>query len=149
MDSYAEGSAAILDYLGKDESYFISHFEWCNPPGRKIDPRGPWVQGGGGEDWWSGNYDVNARSAAAFRLRIGACMGMTVAQEQKLDKVITMLDSYFGIDADGNAKDIRKKIDYTYVEAADENHSDTLGGRVVAVEEKLDKILEHIEAWSR
>jgi N-acetylmuramoyl-L-alanine amidase len=144
MDSYAIGSAAILEFLGKDESAFITHFEWCNPPGRKIDPRGPWMQGGGGEDWWSGNYDVNDRSADAFRLRIGACMGMTAAQEQKLDKVITLLDNYFGIDAEGNAKDIRKKIDYSYVELADENHSDTLGGRLVVVEEKVDKILNII-----
>lgn len=140
MDCYAIGCAAMLEYLGKDEKGFISHFEWGTPPGRKIDPRGPWVQGGGGEDWWSGNYDVNDRNADAFRLRIGWAMGMTPAQEQKLDKVITLLDSYFGIDEKGNAKDIRKKIDQIYIEAADENHTDTLGGRLVQVEEKVTEI---------
>jgi hypothetical protein len=145
MDSYAMGQAAILEYLHKDESKFIAHFEWGEnlngTKGRKIDPRGPWEQGGRGEDWWSGNLDVNRRSAAAFRMRIGACMGMTVAQEQKLDKVLKLLDDYFGIDAQGHAKDIRLKIDDSYVELKDENHSDTLGGRLVAVEEKVDKVL--------
>lgn len=140
MDAYAEGAAALLEFIDKDESAFITHFEWCDPPGRKIDPRGPWVQGGGGEDWWSGNYDVNDRSADAFRLRIGACMGMTAQQEAKLDKVITMLDSFFGIDAEGQPKDMRKKLDAVYVEVADENHSDTLGGRIVDIEHKLNRL---------
>lgn len=145
MDSYAIGSAAILEYLKYDESHFISHFEWAEnasgQKGRKLDPRGPWEQGGHGEDWWSGNYDVNRRSAAAFRMRIEACMGMTAQQEAKLDKVITFLDNCFGIDPQGKAKDIRLKIDDAYVELKDENHSDTLGGRLVTVEEKVDKIL--------
>jgi N-acetylmuramoyl-L-alanine amidase len=139
MDSFAEGCAAILEYIGKDKSAFITHYEWAGD-GRKIDPRGPWVQGGGGEDWWSGNYDVNDRSADAFRMRIGACMGMTAAQEAKLDRVLTMLDSFFGIDEEGNAKDIRKKLDAVYVEVADENHSDTLGGRVVDIEHKINRL---------
>ena len=140
LNAYAEGSAAILEYLGKNELGFIAHFEWCEPPGRKIDPRGPWEQGGGGEDWWSGNYDVNDRSADAFRLRIGWAMGMTPTQEQKLDRVLTLLDDYFGIDEKGNAKDIRKKIDDGYIEVKDENHSDTLGGRIVDMEERLKNI---------
>lgn len=67
-------------------------------------------------------------------------MGMTLAQEQKLDRVLTLLDDYFGIDEKGNAKDIRKKLDQTYIEVADENHSDTLGGRVVDIEKKLDDL---------
>lgn len=145
MDSYAIGSAAILEYLNKNESGFISHFEWAeniyHQKGRKLDPRGPWEQGGRGEDWWSGNIEPIKRSAAAFRLRIGACMGMTAAQEAKLDKVIKFMDDCFGIDPQGHAKDIRKKIDDAYIELKDENHSDTLGGRLVTVEEKLDKVL--------
>ena len=68
-------------------------------------------------------------------------MGMTAAQEAKLDKVITMLDSFFGIDAEGNAKDIRKKIDDTWSEVKDENHSDTLGGRVVDIEHHLSRMV--------
>jgi N-acetylmuramoyl-L-alanine amidase len=137
MDAYAEGVAAILEHMGKGSDAFISHFEWCEPPGRKIDPRGPWMQGGGGEDWWSGNYDVSARSADAFRLRVEACMGMTAAQEKKLDQVISMLDSFFGIDGEGKAKDMRLKLDAVYVEVYDENSPTTLGGRLVAIEREL------------
>ena len=148
MDSFVIGAAAILDHLGKDESRFLAHFEWAEniygQKGRKPDPRGPWEQGGGGEDWWSGNLYPIARSAAAFRLRIGAHMGMTAAQEAKLDKVLKLLDDYFGIDAQGNAKDIRKKIDDAYIELKDENHSDTLGGRLVVVEEEVRKIGDHL-----
>jgi hypothetical protein len=142
MDGYVDGVVAILEHLDFDESHFITHYEWCEPPGRKIDPRGPWQQGGGGEDWWSGNYETSARSADAFRLRIGARMGMTAAQEAKLDKVLTLLDSYFGIDENGKARDMRLKLDQTYIEVADENHTDTLGGRVLAIEEKLDRHFE-------
>jgi hypothetical protein len=135
MNSYVIGVAAILEFLHKDQSAFLAHFEWAAyPRGRKIDPRGPWEQGGHGEDWWSGNTEVNRRSADAFRLRIGAEMGMTAAQEAKLDKVLKLLDDYFGIDPQGNAKDIRKKIDQTYIEVADETHPDTLGGRVVSIQ---------------
>lgn len=141
IDSYAIGVAAILDYLGKNESAFLAHFEWAKYPiGRKIDPRGPWEQGGHGEDWWSGNFDVYQRSAAAFRMRIEACMGMSPSQEAKLDKVIALLDSYFGIDPQGKAKDIRLKIDQIYVEVADENSATTLGGRLVSVEHKVDAL---------
>jgi hypothetical protein len=71
-------------------------------------------------------------------------MGMTAAQEAKLDKVLKLLDDYFGIDAQGNAKDIRKKIDDAYIELKDENHSDTLGGRLVVVEEEVRKIGDHL-----
>ena len=137
MDAYAVGAAAILEHIGKGSEAFISHFEWADPPGRKIDPRGPWVQGGGGEDWWSGNYDTNARSAAAFRMRVEACMGMTPAQEKKLDAVMTFLQDTFGIDENGKARDMRLKLDSVYVEVADEGHPDTLGGRLVVVEREV------------
>lgn len=150
MDAYERGVAAILEHLGKDESAFIAHFEWAENvwgnKGRKPDPRGPWEQGGRGEDWWSGNYDANDRCADAFRLRIGACMGMTNAQEAKLDKVIKLLDDYFGIDAQGLPKDIRKKIDATYIEVFDENSPISLGGRLVTVEKKLDDLVKKVEA---
>lgn len=144
MDSYAIGVAAILEHLHYDESRFISHFEWAEnlygQKGRKPDPRGPWEQGGHGEDWWSGNTLPVRRSADAFRIRIGANMGMTAAQEAKLDKVLKFMDDCFGIDANGKAKDIRLKIDQIYIEVADENTVTTLGGRLVSVEKKVDAL---------
>lgn len=148
MDSYVTGVVAILEHLNYDESHFIAHFEWAEnfygQKGRKLDPRGPWEQGGHGEDWWSGNLLPYFRSAAAFRLRIGASMGMTAAQEEKLDKVLKLMDDYFGLDQNGQAKDIRRKIDDSWMELKDESSPISLGGRLVTVEKNIQEIKNHL-----
>lgn len=138
MECYAVGSAAVLEHMGRTSSDWIGHFEWAR--GRKIDPRGEWVGGStSAEDWWSGQYDVALRNADHFRSRIEASMGMTPAQEQKLDKVLKLLDDYFGIDAEGKAKDMRLKLDSVYIEVADENTPTTLGGRLVQVQDAVGR----------
>lgn len=144
MECYAVGSAAVLEHIGKGADAWIGHFEWgendAGEKGRKIDPRGEWVNGSSSaEDWWSGNYDVNARTADHFRARLEDAMGMTPAQEQKLDKVLKLLDDFFGIDEQGKAKDIRLKLDSVYIEVADEDSPTTLGGRVTRIDQAVHR----------
>ena len=52
IDAGVRATAAILRHQRLDANAVTAHKEWCGPgtsaPGRKIDPYGPWQQGG---DW--------------------------------------------------------------------------------------------------
>jgi hypothetical protein len=138
MDAYVRGVAAILAHVRLPADRFAAHYEWARPAGRKIDPRGPWEGGG---DWYSGGSSLT-RNADTFRARVAALLqgddDMTPAQEAKLDKVLKLLDDYFGVDGAGQAKDIRKKIDQTFIHVSAADHRDLLPGRVKAIDKKLN-----------
>lgn len=59
----------------------------------------------------------------------------TDADRALLTKVGKQLDDYFGIDAQGNAKDIRKKIDQTFIHVSGDDHPELIAGRVKALAE--------------
>jgi hypothetical protein len=69
---------------------------------------------------------------------------MTPAQEKKLDAVLTFLNDTFGVDAAGQAKDIRLKIDKNYIGLYGDDHADMVAGRVLALEQKMDAVLNHL-----
>jgi hypothetical protein len=132
MECYVRLAAALLEQIKRGPERFCTHYEWTT---RKIDAAGPWIGGG---DWYDGGTVAAQSNADAFRARVEDAMGgMTDAQEAKLDKVLKLLDDYFGIDENGVAKDIRLKIDSTYIEVAGDDHDDTLAGRVQTIEEAI------------
>lgn len=140
LDSYVRGVAALLRHLALDPLRFCSHYEWALPQGRKIDPAGPWIGGG---DWYSGGRPRLSWSARDFRARVAASMGddeemFTDEDRELLARVEKKLDDYFGIDELGNAKDIRKKIDQTFIHVAGEDHRDLVAGRVAAIDAKVN-----------
>ena len=132
MDCYVRLVAALLEHIDRGPERFCTHYEWTT---RKIDPAGPWIGGG---DWYDGGTVAAQSSANAFRARVEDAMGgLTPEQDKRLKHVEQMLDDYFGIDELGRAKDIRLKIDSTYIEVAADDHDDTLAGRVLTIEEAL------------
>lgn len=40
LDAYDQGSAVLLNHIGRDQRAFCGHREWATPPGRKPDPKG-------------------------------------------------------------------------------------------------------------
>ena len=40
LEAYDRGVAALLAYIGRDQTHFCGHREWALPPGRKPDPSG-------------------------------------------------------------------------------------------------------------
>lgn len=126
MEVYVQMVAALLEKINRGPERFCTHYEWTD---RKIDAGGPWIGGG---DWYDGGTVAAQSSADVFRSRVEDAMagGMTEAQEAKLDKVLKLLDDYFGIDENGKAKDIRLKIDSTYIQVEADDHEETLAGRV-------------------
>lgn len=133
MDAYARGVAAIFAHLGLPADRFCAHYEWATPKGRKIDPRGPW---NGGGDWYSGGTTAT-RNADTFRSRVRALLeeddDMTPAQEAKIDKLQSTLDQFFGLNADGTARDIRAKIDANYIALYGKDHPDLPAGQLAAL----------------
>jgi hypothetical protein len=136
MESFEIGVAALLAHVGRQADDFVAHYEWA--PVRKVDPRGPWIGGG---DWWSGG-NAATRNANTFRARLrNRMMGdddMTPAQEAKLDQVLARLEELFGVDAHGNAVDIRAKIDAVWIDTHGEDHRELLAGRVAAIDKKMN-----------
>jgi hypothetical protein len=134
VDSAEIGIAALLAHIGKSPAEFIAHYEWTT---RKVDPRGQWIGGG---DWWSGQ--TTKRNADEFRARLRNRMEIddmfTEEDRQRNIRIEARLEELFGVDAAGNAVDIRKKIDQTFIHVAGEDHRDLLAGRVAAIDEKLN-----------
>jgi hypothetical protein len=132
MDVYVRAVAAVFNYLKLPAERFCTHYEWAEPTGRKIDPRGPWAGGG---DWWGGQTDINKANADAFRARVENLLGddMTPAQEAKIDKLQKTLDDFFGINANGTARDIRAKIDANYIALYGADHPDLPAGQLKAL----------------
>lgn len=145
MLAYATLAAALAHELELDETRVVAHYEWRRPLGYKIDPAGPWLGGG---DWYSGGRSPVNHSATAkdFRHRVRIILDswssdMTPDEHNLLVQAAAdaaysrhFLDSTFGIDAQGNALDMRLKLDRTYGEVRAEDHRDTLAGRVAAID---------------
>lgn len=127
MDAYARGVAAILAHVGLDESRFCAHYEWATPKGRKVDPRGPWQDGG---DWWSGGSTVTTASANTFRARVKALLGE--------DDLYTDADRARDVKAAEDAAYnrhlmddiIRPKLDAIFVDTHATDHPELLAGMV-------------------
>lgn len=131
MESYEIAVAAVEDYLDLPTERFCSHYEWARPVGRKIDPAGPWVGGG---DWYSGGSRPSW-SARTFRARVEERRGDMFTQEDR-DRAIRIeekLDSFFGVNPDGTARDIRAKIDSSWTALYGDDHPELIAGRVKAL----------------
>ena len=138
LDAYVRGVAALLRHLNLGVERFASHYEWALPPGRKIDPAGPWIGGG---DWYSGGRPRLSWSARDFRARVSDAMGDDMFTDEDRARQIRIeqkLDDFFGIDEQGQAKDIRKKIDQTFIHVSGEDHRDLIAGRVAAIDAKVN-----------
>jgi hypothetical protein len=136
IDAFERTVTALLRHLDRGAERFCSHYEWARPVGRKIDPRGDWIGGG---DWYSGGVPRVSWSARMFRARVAARLDeeddLYTEEDRERDKRIEKkLDDFFGIDEAGNAKDIRKKIDQTFIHVSAEDHRDLIAGRVAAID---------------
>lgn len=144
MDSYVLGVAAILRFIQRTEARFCTHYEFARPSGRKIDPRGPWISTGpaGSGDWYSGGtWSSTSRTATArvFRDRVRAVLeDDDVTIDEAVAVILARLDELFGIDAGGQPRDLRKKIDAIYVDTHGEDHRELLAGRVAAIDETVN-----------
>lgn len=142
MDAYEKTVAALLRHLNRGADRFCSHYEWARPIGRKIDPAGPWIGGG---DWYSGGRPRVSWTARNFRARVAARLNeedgedmFTDEDRELLKRVEGKLDEFFGVDEAGNAKDIRKKIDQTFIHVSGSDHRDLIAGRVAAIDAKVN-----------
>lgn len=140
MDAYEILAAALLGHVNRGAERFCSHYEWARPIGRKIDPAGPWVGGG---DWYSGGRPRVSWSARNFRARVAARLEeddlFTDEDRARAIRIEEKLDGFFGVDeTTGEALDIRKKIDQTFIHVSGEDHRDLVAGRTAAIDLKLN-----------
>ena len=139
MDAYAVLAAAVLDYIGKDETHFAAHYEWRLPVGYKLDPRGTWLGTDG--DWYDGKpWQAGARLATAngFRARIAEhlednWMGFTAEE-----KALVLAGAQAAIDSEKRwDATARAKHDEIWSDLEAFDHPELLAGKVQAIFDKV------------